>query len=76
MEKLRNLQSSAWETIDKQANRINDLILEFKKEGRNEVKIRGTIHKVNKAILEVNGFDVFQSDFDYHSCEPCFTIKW
>lgn len=76
MDKLRNLQSTTWEAIDKQAERISTLIQEYKNDGKTEIRIKGRIYPVNKAILEANGFYVNQVDIDYHSMESCYTVKW
>lgn len=67
MEKLRSLQSSTWELIDKKA---------YKNNGKSEVRIKGRIHPVNKAILEANGFYVNYVNIDYYTMESCYTVKW
>lgn len=72
MEKLKTLQSPKWRSIEKQAEEIYNL-LENNKE--KVVRIKGKIHLVNKAILETNGYHVFQYNHDYFTSEPYFDIS-
>lgn len=76
MDKLKTLKTTAWENIEAQADRIHELVSKFQAEGKSEVSIKGSIHKVNKVILETNGFEVTDRIFDYSSGGSYFVVSW
>lgn len=76
MDKLKTLKTAAWENIEAQASRIHELVSKFQAEGKSEVSIKGNIHKVNKAILETNGFDVTDRLVDFRDGERYFVVSW
>jgi len=80
MDKLKNLQTSSWIAIETQADYIFNLIQEEQKKNKivNQIRIKGKIHEVNKAILKTNGFTVYETDYDYYTNTPdcIYRISW
>lgn len=76
MEKLKTLQTTVWKHIEAQAEHIHSVVSKYQAEGKTVVRIKGSIHKVNKEILKANGFTVIEHCFDYTSGEPCYEISW
>ena len=76
MEKLATLQLSPWKAINEQAEHIYTVIERFQKEGKHEVSISGSLYRVNKEILKVNGFDIIDGMIDFPSGKPYYIVKW
>ena len=76
MDKLKTLKTTAWENIESQAEKIHGLVSKYQEDGKNEVSITGQIHKVNKAILETNGFTVIDRLHDYGMSVMYFVVSW
>lgn len=76
MEKLKTLQTFAWNSIDAQAEKIHWHVSKQQEQGCTRAKVKGCIHKVNKAILETNGFRVHEHVLDYITGESYFEVSW
>lgn len=76
MEKLASLQTSPWKLIEEQANHIHEVISRYQKDGMTKVSISGKLHKVNKVILNTNGFNVTDGLLDYQTGKPYFMVSW
>lgn len=74
MDKLKTLQTTQWKNIESQAEFLFELISKYQNENKSKVVVNGIINKVNKVILEQNGFKVLEIkgiyDPDY------YTISW
>jgi hypothetical protein len=74
MDKLKTLQTTQWNNIESQAEFLFELISKYQNENKSKVVVNGIINKVNKVILEQNGFKVLEIkgiyDPDY------YTISW
>jgi hypothetical protein len=78
MDKLKTLQTIQWKNIDSQAEFLFELISKYQNENKNKVVVNGIINKVNRAILEQNGFKVLEHPGMYHSLDyiDSYTITW
>ena len=76
MDKLRTLTVNRWHDIDRQAEDIFESVSQEKAKGNNTARISGKLHKINRQILELNGFEVIENLYDYQINSPAFTIHW
>jgi len=78
MDKLKTLQTTQWKNIESQADSLFELISKYQNENKNKIVVNGNINKVNKAILEQNGFKVLEHSGIYHSLDyiDSYTITW
>lgn len=76
MDKLKTLKTTAWERIESQAEAIHGIVSKAQQDGKGEVRIKGDIHKINKVILETNGFTVHDRLLDYSAGGTYFEISW
>jgi hypothetical protein len=83
MDKLKTLQTTHWTNIESQAESLFELISKYQKENKNNVTVKGVISKVNKVILEQNGFKIVEhpgyptySGYTYADCSDSYTISW